>query len=264
MASLTQPEAAVLFERVKEHIALITINRPAARNAINGDVAASLQRYVKAIEEDDSIWVGVLTGSGDRAFCAGADMNEVAAGRRKLFSTPEGGFAGFVHAPRAKPWIAAVNATAVGGGTEIALACDMIVAAEAASFSLPEVRRGLIAGAGGVFRLPRAIPRAIAMELIATGAPLPASRALALGMVNRVVPQAEVVTEALKLATEICANAPVPVRESLKIARVVADLSEAELWERSRAAGILNRTTEDYKEGPRAFMEKREPNWKGH
>lgn len=263
MASLTPTEAAVLFERIDEHIALITINRPAARNSVNGEVATALARYVKETEEDDSIWAVVLTGSGDRAFCAGADLNEVAAGRRNLFNTPEGGFAGFVHAQRAKPWIAAVNASAVGGGTEIALACDMIVAAEAASFCLPETRRGLIAGAGGAFRLPRAIPRAIAMELIATGASLPAARALTLGMVNRVVPQAEVVPEALRLAAQLCANAPVPVRESLKIARAAADLTEAELWERSRAAGILNRTTEDYKEGPRAFLEKREPKWKG-
>jgi enoyl-CoA hydratase len=253
----------VLFKRIDEHVGLVTINRPEARNAINGPVASGIDRCVKETEADDAIWVVILTGTGGLAFSAGADLKEVSAGRGAALRTPDGGFGGFVRAKRTKPWIAAVNGTAFGGGTELALACDMIVAVESANFGLPEVKRGIMAAAGGIFRLPRALPRALAMEMIATGAPLPAPRALELGMINRVTKPATLLEEALTLARDICANAPVAVRESLGVARVSGDLSEEELWPLSEAAATRNRATEDSKEGPRAFVEKRPPRWVG-
>ena len=255
--------AAVMFEIVEPHIAFVTINRPDARNAVNSAVAAGLEASVQRVEADPEIWVAVLTGAGPHAFCAGADLKEVAAGRSAALSTERGGFAGFVRAPRSKLWIAAAQGHALAGGLELLLACDLAVVAETATFGLPEVKRSLVAAAGGVFRLPRALPRAIALQMIATGEPITAARAAQFGLVNEVVPATDVLGAALALARKICANAPVAVRESLAIARCAADLDEQGLWELSRAAGQRIRMTEDFKEGPRAFIEKRPPRWTG-
>jgi enoyl-CoA hydratase len=196
-------------------------------------------------------------------FCAGADLKEISAGRGDSLSTPANGFAGFAFAKRRKPWIAAVNGLALAGGCELALSCDMIVAAEDGEFALPEVKRGLVAGAGGLFRLPRAIPRQIALELIATGDRLGASRAYELGLVNRLVPAADVRTAALKLARQIAVNAPVAVCESLAVARQAFVLDDESLRTVSRDAWDAISRSEDFKEGPRAFIEKRAPRWSG-
>jgi enoyl-CoA hydratase/carnithine racemase len=254
---------AVLIERAADHVMRVTINRPDARNAVNGDVAQGLEAAVKQTEGDPDIWVAILTGAGDKAFCAGADLKAVSSGTAGGLSTPGGGFAGFVHQPRTKPWIAAVNGFALAGGTEIALACDMIVAIETAAFGLPEVKRGLVAGAGGLYRLPRALPKALAIELIVTGAHFDARRAFAHGLVNRLVPADRLMSEALKLAAAIVENAPIAVRESLAVARQAFDLSDAELKAVSADASRRNAQTQDYKEGPRAFVEKRAPRWSG-
>lgn len=254
---------AILIDHPVPHVARVTINRPEARNAVNGDVASGLDAAVKAIEADDAIRCVVLTGAGDIAFCAGADLKEVSAGRIASLVTPDGGFAGFVRQPRTKPWIAAVNGVALAGGTEIVLSCDMSVVSDDARFGLPEVKRGLAALAGGLYRLPRALPKAIALELIATGEPLSAERALGFGLVNRVVAKADVVKEALALAELIASNAPIAVRESLAVARSSYDLTEAELAKASEALGLRLAKTEDYKEGPLAFIEKRAPRWTG-
>ncbi|HEY0184804.1 MAG TPA: enoyl-CoA hydratase-related protein [Rhodopila sp.] len=254
---------AVLFEIAEPHIALVTINRPEARNAVNGAVAAGLEAAVERIESDPDLWAAILTGAGAHAFCAGADLKEVSAGRAAALMTPKGGFGGFVRAHRTKLWIAAAQGHALAGGLELLLSCDLAVAAETANFGLPEVKRSLVAGAGGVFRLPRAIPKAIALEMIATGDPIPAARALQYGLVNAVVPTAEVVATALSLARRVTVNAPVAVRESLGVARQAHDLREAELWDICAAAGRRVRETEDFKEGPRAFVEKRPPRWVG-
>lgn len=254
---------AVLTKKVADHVMLVTINRPDARNAVNGDVAQGLERAVLESEKDPNIWVVILTGAGDKAFCAGADLKAVSAGTAGGLSTPGGGFAGFVHQPRTKPWIAAVNGFALAGGTEIALSCDLIVAIEEAAFGLPEVKRGLVAAAGGLYRLPRALPKAIALELIMTGAHFDAKRAFHHGLINRLVPRDQLMPEALKLASEICENAPIAVRESLGIARQALDLDDAALREASGVAARRNAATEDYKEGPRAFIEKRAPRWAG-
>jgi enoyl-CoA hydratase/carnithine racemase len=263
MSKVTPSPPLVGLEHRREHIALVTIQRPDVRNAVNGAMAIELERIVQSTEADPEIWAVVLTGAGDKAFCAGADLKEVAEGRIATLWTPDSGFAGFVNAARDKPWIAAVNGLALAGGFELALACDFIVASDDAAFGLPEVTRGMLAAAGGAYRLPRVLPRALALELIATGRRLDAPQALALHLVNRVVPKAQTVEEALALAAEICKNAPVAVRESLRIARRTFDLDDASLSERSAAAQARLILTEDFQEGPRAFVEKRPARWRG-
>ncbi len=255
--------SAVRFEMAAPHVALVTLNRPEARNAVNAALTTALAAAVARVEADPEIWVAILTGAGPHAFCAGADLKEVSAGRGAGLWTESGGFAGFVHEPRTKIWIAAAQGHALAGGLELLLACDMAVAAETATFGLPEVKRSLVAAAGGVFRLPRALPRVVAHEMMATGEPISAARAFHFGLFNAVVPAGEVIEAALKLAARITVNAPVAVRESLGVARHAQDLTEAELWALSAKAGRAIRDTEDFKEGPLAFVEKRAPKWVG-
>lgn len=251
----------LLTERVGPHVLLVTLNRPQRRNAIDAALAAALAAAVRAAEEDDAVRAVVLTGAGARCFCAGADLEEVAAGRGDALSVGGGGLGGFVHARRVKPWIAALRGAAVGGGLELALACEMIVAGEDASLALPEVRRGLLAGAGGVYRLPHALPRALALEMLLTGAPMPASRAHAHGMVNHLAPDDQVIARAIALATAIAGNAPLAVRASLAIARDAHAKSEDELRARTEAAiGRLGESA-DAREGVAAFLDKRAPQW---
>jgi enoyl-CoA hydratase/carnithine racemase len=265
MTSAISPPAAdcVTLEEPCPHVALVTLNRPEARNAVNSCIATMLARVVATLEEDADVRCVVLTGAGGQAFSAGADLKEVAAGRLGALSTLENGFAGFVRAARCKPWIAAVSGFALAGGFEMALACDMIIAADDAVFGLPEVTRGLIAAAGGVYRLPRRLPRALALELIATGQRIDVHRAAAHGLVNRVVPKSETVTAAIALASTIAANAPIAVRESLIIARQAYDLNDATLYRLSAESQARIMLTEDFREGPRAFIEKRTPRWTG-
>jgi enoyl-CoA hydratase len=253
----------VLYEVVEGHIGLVRLNRPDKRNAVNGDVAQAMDWIVKATEADEAIRVVILGSTSDGAFCAGADLSEISKGRGHLLGTKDGGFGGLATAAREKPWIAAVNAPALAGGCELALSCDMIVAAETARFGLPEVKRGLFAGAGGVFRLTRRLPASIAFELVATGDPIDAPRAHALGLVNRLVAADKVMDAALQLAKEISVNAPMSVRESLKVARMSFDHPESELWAVSRQVSAKVFASEDAKEGPVAFLEKRAPVWKG-
>ncbi|BEP58486.1 crotonase/enoyl-CoA hydratase family protein [Variovorax sp. V118] len=257
--------SAVTVERLPGQVALVTIDRPEARNAVNGDVASGLEAAVDATEADDDIRAVVLTGAGREAFCAGADLKEVSAGRGSALRTERGGFAGFVYRERSKPWIAAVNGKALAGGTELVLACDLVVAVRQAAFGLPEVLRGLIAAAGGLYRLPRAIPPNIALELILTAGQLDAERAHGFGLVNRLVDDVDGLREAaLSLAAEIARNAPVAVRQSLRVAREAnSGLDEAALRALTRDAFERVAASEDFKEGPRAFIEKRAPRWTG-
>lgn len=253
----------VLFEIVDGNVAVVTLNRPERRHAVNGDVARMLDAIVKRTESDDAIRVVILTSNGGPTFCAGADLSEVANGRAADLSTPDGGFGGFVESVRQKPWIVAVHGSALGGGLEFSLACDIRIVAETTVLGLPEVKRGLIAGAGGIYRLPRQLPRAVALEMIAVGEPIDAQRAYALGLVNKVVPADQVFEAALEMARKISANAPLSVRESLRIARSAHETAEAaSIADMNRTMQFLV-TTEDFKEGPRAFVEKREPVWKG-
>lgn len=248
---------------VDQHIAVVTLNRPAARNAVDAGMARALEAAIAQVEADEAIRVGIITGAGDIAFCAGADLKQVAAGRLDDSFTATGGFAGFVNAPRSKPWIAAVNGAALAGGFEIVLACDLVVASIDARFGLPEVRRGLIASAGGLYRLPRAVPKSIALEMIVTGAPLDAERAHTLGLVNRVVGKDEVLPEALRLAGTICANAPLAVAGSLTVARSAANFDDDPLRRLGDELQAALARTDDYHEGSLAFIEKRAPRWTG-
>ena len=254
---------SVLFEVIEPHIALVTINRPEARNAVNGAVAEGLEAAVERIEADPDLWAAILTGAGPIAFCAGADLKDVSNGRGHTLATKNGGFGGFVRAKRTKLWIAAAQGHALAGGLELLLSCDLSVVADTANFGLPEVKRSLVAGAGGVFRLPRALPRALALEMIATGDPIPAARAFHYGLVNAMVPADKVIETALALARRVAVNAPAAVRESLAVARQAYDLAESALWDMCGEAGRRVRETEDFQEGPRAFVEKRPPNWTG-
>lgn len=254
--------AAVKMAVIAPHVMLVTIDREGARNAVNGEVAAGLERAVRAIEQDRDIRVAILTGTGTRAFCSGADLKEVAGGRVSTLFTAEGGFAGFTRMQRTKPWIAAVNGFAFAGGCEIALACDMIVASDAASFGLPEVKVGLAAGAGGIFRLPRKMPPNVAIEILLTGEALPANRALALGLVNRLASPDRLIDEAVGLGVKIAANSPSSVRETLRAVRVMEEGSSSLGWSVSKAAMERVARNSDFVEGPAAFVEKRIPIWR--
>lgn len=256
------PDRSVLVEMVSDHVARVTLNRPAARNAVDGAVARQLEAAVRDTEADPDIRAVVLTGAG-RGFCAGADLAEFAAGRHAALWTHEGGFAGFVNNVRRKPWIAAVHGFALAGGLEIALACDLIVSSEDARFGLPEVKRGLVAGAGGLFRLSRKIPANFATECILTGEPFDATRAHAMGLVGRIVPSSELQEAAMDLARRIAANAPMAVAESLRVLRLAGDLTERELQVISDASLAAMTASEDMREGTRAFVEKRAPRWIG-
>ena len=253
----------LLFEVVENHIAVLRLNRPQVRNAVNIDLAQAMAEAVGRVERDPALRVVVLMSSNPGMFCAGADLSVVAAGRVTELRPGDNGFAGLVDALRDKPWIAAVDGPALGGGFEICLACDMIVASPESRFGLPEVKRGLIAAAGGVHRAVRVLPRNLALEMVATGEPMDAATAYAHGMINRIAPAEEVFATALGLARLIVANAPVSVAESLRLARMAGDRSDTEMRRLSREAMTRVMATADAQEGPRAFKERRPPNWQG-
>jgi enoyl-CoA hydratase len=254
---------AVLTER-RDRVLVITLNRPEVRNAVNGEIAAGIEAAVDVLESDDELLIGIITGNGS-AFCAGADLKALAAAAPDELPslTKRGHFAGFVNRERAKPVIAAVNGPAVAGGFEIVLACDLVVAASTATFGLPEAKRSLVAFAGGVFRTPRALPLNVAMEIALTGEPIDVHRAYALGFVNRVVDADAVLDEALALAAQITANAPLAIREIRRIVRGAVHHDDHAQFLAAREASRRVEATDDYREGPRAFVEKRPPVWKG-
>lgn len=211
-------------------VAHIELNRPEKRNAVNPEVAALLERAVLELDDDPSLSVGVISGRGTAAFSAGADLNHVADGDGDALSTARGGFAGITRLPRTKPLIAAVHGYALAGGFEIALACDLIVAERSATFGLPEVQRGLIANGGGLIRLPRRLPAAIAADVLLTGRRLTAEEALHHGVVSRVVDDGAALPAALELAQAIAASSPMAVQASVQVMRAVDDVPD-QVWD---------------------------------
>ncbi|MEV0595746.1 crotonase/enoyl-CoA hydratase family protein [Nonomuraea cavernae] len=249
----------VLTER-HGNVLVVTINRPEARNAINTVTAEAIADAMRLLDEDDSLFAGVITGAGG-TFCAGMDLKAFLAGERP--SVPVRGFAGIVEAPPRKPIIAAVEGYALAGGFEIALACDLLVAAEDARFGLPEVRRSLVAGGGGLMRLSRRIPYHHAMEWALTGELVDARRADAAGLVNRLVPPGQALAAALELAERIAANGPLAVRATKQIIANARDWDSATEFDEQRKLSEPVRSSEDAREGALAFTEKRAPRWRG-
>jgi enoyl-CoA hydratase/carnithine racemase len=249
----------VLRER-RGHVEILTINRPEARNAINRATAIALDEALESCERDDDVWVVVLTNAGDKAFSAGMDLKAFAAGE---FPGTVNGFGGITQHDFSKPLIAAANGSALAGGFEIMISCDMVVAADHAKFGIPEASRGLVAGAGGLIRLPKRISLAVAYEMALTAEPIDAQRAYELGLVNRVVPSEQVLDEALALAERIAKNAPLAVRVSKDTMKRSLELSEEDSWTlNTEAFGPIARSA-DAIEGAVAFAEKRAPNWQG-
>jgi crotonobetainyl-CoA hydratase len=249
------------------HLLILTLARPEALNAMSRSMANRIADVLERADASPEVRVMVLAADGDRAFCAGADLKGVMAGELPI---PEGrehyGFAGFVNHPISVPLVAAVTATALGGGMELALACDLVVMADDATMGLPEVKRGLLAAGGGLVKLPRAVPAHIASEIALTGVPIDAVAALRWGLANRVVPRAQVLDTALMLADTIAANAPVAVQQSKRVLQRIRDdvfLDEASGWDLNNDAAAVVQASEDVMEGIIAFTEKRAPAWRG-
>lgn len=242
-------------------IAVITISRPEVRNAMNREAAEALAAALDELDGRDDLRAGILTGAGG-FFCAGMDLKAFAATGERPLTDSRGAF-GIVERPPSKPLIAAVEGPALGGGFEIALACDMVVAAQEASFGLPEVRRGLVAAAGGVLRIGERLPRNLALELVTTGDRISATRAYELGLVNRVAPAGEALAVAHELAATIAANAPLAVSTSKRIVDESVDWLRAESFDRQKPIIQVVRDSDDAKEGAKAFVEKRAPVWSG-
>lgn len=254
---------AVRFEQ-RGPVAVLTLDRPAARNAVDSALAAALGAALTRLDREDGLRVGVITGAGP-VFCAGADLKALARGEPVHDPAhEEWGFAGLVHHPVRKPLIAAVEGAALGGGTEIALACDLVVAAEDAHFGLPEATRGLLAGAGGLVRLPRLAPVRAAMEAVLTGEPVTAATAREWHLVNRLAPPGGALTAALALADRIAANAPRSVEAATHLVRsAAAGVPEAELWALNAEYCTRLLAGQDAREGMLAFAERRAPVWRG-
>lgn len=236
----------------------ITIDRPEARNAVTGAVAEGIAAALDRLDAEDDLRIGILTGAGG-TFCAGMDLKAFVTGERPWVG--DRGFAGITQRAADKPLIAAVEGFALAGGFEIALACDLIVAARDARFGIPEVKRGLVAAAGGLFRLPQRIPYHLAMELALTGDPIGAERAAEIGIVNRLVEPGTALDEARGLAGEIVRNAPLALSASKAVVQRAREWTEAEAWDKQ--GGLIGHVfgSDDAQEGARAFAEKREPQW---
>jgi enoyl-CoA hydratase len=239
---------------------ILTMNRPEARNAVSLALATEMAEALEELDRRPDLRAAVLTGAGG-TFCAGMDLKGFARG--ELPVVPGRGFAGLVRRPPRKPLVAAVEGYALGGGFEIVLACDLVVAARDATFGLPEVRRGLTAAAGGLFRLPRRIPHSLAMELVLTGRNWPATEAHAAGLVNRLVEPGAARDAAVELAATVVANAPLAVAAAKRVVVESADWPLSDAFERQEVYVDPVRGSRDAREGATAFREKRPPVWRG-
>ena len=250
-----------VLTEVRGRVMVITLNRPDAMNAVNSELAKQLAEAMDAMDENPDVACGVLTGNG-RGFCAGMDLKAFAEGS---FPTVKGrGFGGITEQPPKKPVVAAVEGFALAGGLELALTCDLIVSSEGAKFGIPEAGVGLFAGAGGLLRLPRVVPYAVAMRMALTAKPIRAEQALELGMIAEITPKGEALDKAIELAEEIAANAPLALIASKALIRESYGRTEDEFW-KYQAENYFEMVfqSEDGVEGATAFAEKRAPNWKG-
>jgi enoyl-CoA hydratase len=252
-------ESAVLTER-RDGVLLITLNRPDARNAVNAALAAGVAAALDELDADDELGVGVLTGAG-KGFSSGMDLKAFVAGESPYAA--DRGFAGITQRAAEKPLIAAIEGFAVAGGFEVALSCDLIVAARGARLGIPEVKRSLVAAGGALLRLPQRIPYHVAMELALTGDPIDAERGYELGIVNRLADPGGAVDVALELAAEVARNGPLALKASKRIVESSGDWAESEWWERQGEIAGPVMTSEDAREGAIAFAEKRDPIWRG-
>lgn len=251
---------AVLTEERDDGVLVITINRPEARNAVNAAVAEGVAAAVDRLDEADDLRVGVLTGAGG-TFCSGMDLKAFLSGELPVL---EGrGLAGLTEAPPRKPLIAAVEGYALAGGFEVLLACDLVVASEEARLGVPEVKRGLVAGAGAAILLPERVGLPRALELLLTGEPIGAERAAEWGLVNRLTPAGAALDGALDLARTVSANGPLAVAVSKQVARSARDWSTEEMWQRQGDLVMAVFMSKDAQEGAAAFAEKRPPVWQG-
>ena len=250
---------AVLTER-RERVLVITINRPDQRNAVNAAVAQGIAAALDELDGEEALSIGVITGAG-KGFCSGMDLKAFVAGESPYAG--QRGFAGITQQASAKPLIAAIEGFAVAGGLEVALACDLIVASRGARVGIPEVKRSLVAAAGGLLRLPRVLPRNVAMELALTGEPIEAERAHQLGLINRLAEPGQALATALELATTIAQNGPLALAASKRILRESVDWPDSEFFERQGEISRPVMQSEDAREGATAFAEKRPPVWKG-
>lgn len=257
--ALAAPPAPVLTER-RGNVLLITLNRPEVRNAVNAALAAGVAGALEELDAEDSLSVGVLTGAGG-FFSAGMDLGAFVKGESAWFE--DRGFAGITQRASRKPLIAAIEGFALAGGMEIALSCDLIVAARGAKMGVPEVKRSLVAAGGALLRMPRRMPYHVVMELALTGDFQPAERFHELGLVNRLVEPGAAVETALGLAGELARNAPLALIATKRILQEQFDWSSEEMWERQAEISGPVFASEDAKEGSAAFKEKREPVWKG-
>jgi len=255
----TAAREAVKIER-RENVLLITIDRPEVRNGVNGGVAVGIAHGLEELDGVEGLSAGVLTGAGG-FFCAGMDLGAFVKGESPWYG--DRGFAGIAQRASKKPLIAAIEGFAVAGGMEVALACDLIVAAKGARLGIPEAKRSLVAAGGALLRLPRRMPYHLVMELALTGDPLPAERFHELGLVNRLVEPGGAVEAALELAGAIAANGPLALMASKRILQEQYDWRSDEMWERQRAISGPVFDSEDAKEGAAAFKEKRAPVWRG-
>jgi enoyl-CoA hydratase len=252
-------EQAVLTER-RERVLLITINRPDQRNAVNAAVAAGIAEAMDELDDAADLSIGVLTGAG-KGFCAGMDLKAFVAGERPYAG--DRGFAGITRRAATKPLIAAVEGFAVAGGLEVALSCDLVVAAKGAKLGIPEVKRSLVAAGGALLRLPRVLPRNVAMELALTGEPIDAERGYKLGLVNRLAEPGQAVQAALELAEQIAANGPLALAATKRVMSESVDWPDSEFFARQDEIVAPVMSSEDAREGATAFAEKRAPVWQG-